>query len=133
LPNISGQPVIDVHVVHDRQVELVEHQLLGHVGGKLGMADDHGYGPCAPALVRRLELLRAAERERRHHIQHQAGGVIVIAQDDDVGLFLKLPLFHPLVAGEHRLPIFLVRLAHVEGGADGGNVAGRHAGSDASH
>src|SRR5690606_18687265 len=60
-------------------------------------------------------------------------GVIVVAEDHDVGLFLLLEALHPLVAVEDRFPVFLLGSAVIECGADRGDVAGGDASGDASH
>ena len=83
-----GQAVIDVHRVHQRQVELVDHQLLGEVRGEHRIAHHHRHRALAPAFVGGLELLGHAERERRHDVEHHRAGMVVVAQDDDVGLFV---------------------------------------------
>ena len=59
--------------------------------------------------------------------------MIVVDEEDHVGLVRLLPLLGEVVAGEHRLPVVLLRLAEVEGGADGGDVRGVERGGDAGH
>src|SRR5690606_6581429 len=74
-----------------------------------------------------------AQRESRHDVEHHRRSVVVVAEDDDVGLFALLEALHPFVTVENRLPVFLLRAPLVERGADGGNVAGGNAGGNAGH
>jgi hypothetical protein len=59
--------------------------------------------------------------------------VVVVAQDDDVGLLGLLERLDPFVGVEDRLPIRLLGAALVERGADRGDVAGGDPRGDPSH
>jgi hypothetical protein len=78
----------------------------------------------APALVGDVELLGHAEREGRHDVEHHRAGVVVVAQDDHVGVFAPLELLDPLVGVEHRLPVLVLVAPLVERRADRRDVAG---------
>jgi hypothetical protein len=59
--------------------------------------------------------------------------VIVVAEDDDIGILASLELLDPFEAIENRLPVRFLRAALIEGRADGGHMAARDAGRDACH
>ena len=104
-----GEAVVDLHLVHQGEVELVEDEALGQVGGQVGAAghDRHRAGPVP--LVGRRELIGAAEREGRHEFGGERRRVVVVDEDDDVGDVLLRPGLRPLVAVEQRLPVRLLR------------------------
>ena len=117
-----GQPVIDLHLVDDGQVEAVENDRRRDVRGKLRMPFHHRHRARTPALVGGRKLRRGAEREGRDHLDRKRRGVIVIDRDHDVGLGLRHPLLGLLEAGEHPLPVRLLGLLVVDRGADGRHV-----------
>jgi hypothetical protein len=127
------QAVIDVHLVDDGHVEFVEDAALRDVPGEIGVALDHRHRARPPAFIGRPELLGASDREGRDDAHVECRGVVVINQYDDVGLLLLLESLHPIIAIEHGLPVDVARLAVVESGADGGDVAGRNASGNARH
>src|SRR5256886_10484772 len=77
--------------------------------------------------------LRASDREGRHDVETEGGGVIVVDQQDDVRLLLRDPALGELITGEHRSPVRILRLAVVDRGADRRDMRGGDAGSDAGH
>ncbi len=127
------QPVIDIHPIDHRQVEFVEDAALGDVPGEIRVALDHRHLARAPALVGRLELLGAADGEGRDDAHVEGGGMVVIDQHDDVGLFLLLPRLHPFVALEDRLQIGLLVAPVIQRRADRRYVAGGDARGDTRH
>jgi hypothetical protein len=100
-----GQAVVDVHLVDDRQVEVVLDHRLRDVRGELRMADHLGHRPRAPALVGRLVACRGADREGRDHVEAERRRVVVVDQEDHVGPVRLHPLLRELVALEERLPV----------------------------
>ena len=128
-----GQAMVDIHFVDDGHVEFVEDQALGDMPGQVRLADHVGHRARPPALVGRLVAFATADREGRDDLHVEGGGMVIIDQDHDIGLFLRDPLPRPVIAGEQRLPIRLGGLLEVHGSADGGHMAGGDAGSDAGH
>jgi len=110
--------VIDVHAVDYREVEVLLNHRLGDVTGELGVAAHHRHRPGAPALIRRGELLGTADGESGHDIEAEGAGVIVVEEQDDVGLLLGDPTTREVVAGKHRRPVGVLRLAVIERRAD---------------
>src|SRR5581483_8913395 len=127
------EPVIDLHLVDDGEIELVEDDRLRDVRGEFGMALDHRHRARAPALVGGREFGRTAERERRDQVDRKRRGVVVIAHDRDVGFQLPQPLLRLHETREHPLPIGLLGLVVVERRADGGHVRRADAGDDLGH
>ncbi len=109
-----GEAVIDVHPIDDREVEIGLDHRLRDVLGELRMPLDDRHRPRAPAFVGRLELLRAADRERRNDVEAERRRVIVVDEEDDVGRVLRHPALRELVALEQRRPVRLGRLAQVD-------------------
>ena len=81
-----GESVIDVHLVHQREIELLEHHAVRDVPGELRVPLHDGNAARSPAFVGRRERIGAAEREGGHDIERERRGVIVVDEDDDVGL-----------------------------------------------
>ncbi len=117
-----GEPVVDLHLVDDGEVELVEDHGLRDVRGERGMALHHRHRARTPALVGRRKLRRATECEGRDHLHREGRGVVVIDHDGHVGLGLGHPFLGLLEAREHPLPVGLLGLAIVERRPDGGDV-----------
>src|SRR5213075_1183755 len=78
-------------------------------------------------------LVADAEREGRIVVEEEGGGVVVEAEEEHVGLLLRQPLRHRLVALEERLPVRVVLLALVERHRDRGHVRRADAADDACH
>src|SRR5262245_20381413 len=97
------------------------------------MAFDDGHGPRTPSLVRRLELVGAADRERRNHVEAERGGVIVVDQEHDVRRVLCHPATRSVKALEQRHPIRLRGLAQVHRRADRRHVRACDACGDLRH
>src|SRR3954469_2463334 len=87
----------------------------------------------AEPLVGDAVRLANAEREGRVLVEEERGGVVVEAEEEDIGLLLRQPLRHRLVALEERLPVGIALLALVERHRDRGHVGGANAANDASH
>jgi len=117
-----GEAVVDVHPVHDGEVEVVHDHRLGDVGGQLRMALHRRHRARAPAFVGGPEFRRAADGEGRDDLQAEGRGVVVVDQEDDVGRVVLHPLLRKLEAGEHFLPVRLAGPALVDGHADGRHV-----------
>ena len=128
-----GQAVVDLHPVHQREVELVEDEPLSQVGRQVGTALDDRHRPGPVPLVGRRELIGTAEREGGHQLRRERRRVVVIDQDDDVGDVLLRPGLRPLVPREQRLPVGLFGLAEVDRGPDGRDVTRSQPVCDASH
>ena len=76
--------MVHVHPVDDREVEIVLDHRLRDMCGKLRMTMDDRHRSGAPAFVGRLELGRAADRERGNHVQAEGRRMIVVDEKDDV-------------------------------------------------
>jgi hypothetical protein len=107
----QGHSVVDLHLVHDGEVEFVENDGLRDVRGEPRMALHHRHRPRSPALVSRRELRCATEGERRDHFDRKGGRMIVIDHDGDIGLGLRHPFLGPLKARKYPLPVRLLGLA----------------------
>ncbi len=59
--------------------------------------------------------------------------MIVVHQDDDIGIDISQPPTCGLVTVEERLPVRLLCLAHVYGDADRGHMRSREPGDDSGH
>src|SRR6266404_5535579 len=81
----------------------------------------------------RIELLRAPDGKRRHDVETESRGVIVVDQEYDIRLLLRDPAFGEVVAGKHRRPIGIPCFAVVERRANRRDMRGRDASGDASH
>jgi len=113
-----SQAVVDLHLVDDGEVELVQDDRLGDMRGELGMALDHRHRARPPPFVGGRELGRAAEREGRHDLDREGGGMVVVDHDRHVGLGLGHPFLRALEAGEDPLPVRLLGLLVVDRRAD---------------
>src|SRR5207237_5199706 len=74
-----------------------------------------------------------AEREGRVVIEEERRRVVVEAEEEHVGLFLREPLRHRLVALEERLPVRILVLALVVRDADRRDVRGADTADDSRH
>jgi hypothetical protein len=128
-----GQPVVDLHLVDDGDVELVEDQRLRDMGGEFRVALDDRHRARTPALVGRRKLGCTAERKCRDQVDREGGRVIVIDDDRDIRLGLPHPFLRLHESGKHPLPIRFLRAAIVEGGTDGGNVRRSNTCDDLGH
>ena len=97
------------------------------------MAFDLGHFAPAPAFVGRLVASARSDREGRDDLQVEGRGVVVIDQDDDIGLLHLLPGPGPFIAREDRAEIIVLVLALVRCHAEQGDMARRQAGGDAGH
>ena len=129
----DGKSVVDAHLVDHRHVELVENKGLGEVTGQLGMTLNDGDGSWPEAFIGDGELVGASDGERGDDLERERGRVVVVDENDDVGVFLFDPLFGPLVAGEQRCPVVGVGLLEINGRADCGYVTGGDSRGDSRH
>ena len=118
------QAVVDVHLVDDREIEVVLDHRLRNMSGELRMADYFRHGARAPTLVGRREFRCGADCKRRDYVEAECVGMIVVDEKDDVRLVILQPLLGIFVALEDPLPIWLGRLAVVERRADRGHMRG---------
>ena len=65
----DSQTVVNIHLVDNRQVEIVLNNRLHDVPGKIGAALNLGHWASAPAFVGRFEIFAATDGKRRNHIQ----------------------------------------------------------------
>ena len=125
--------MVDIHLVHDGEIEVLLDDALGDVRGELGSPTYHGHRPRTPAFIRGCEFRGASDGKRRDDLEAERGGVIVVNQEDHVGRICGHPLPGEFEAREQRRPIRLLRLALVDGCADGRHVRAADAGGDARH
>ena len=118
------EAVIHIHLVHDGHVELIENQRLRQMRREFRMAFYHRHRPRPPALIGGWKLRRTTQREGGNDLEGKRGGVIVVDEDDHVHVLFGDPLFGEIKALEYRLPIGLLGLAEVNGGADRRNMRG---------
>src|SRR5438105_738580 len=127
------EAVIERLFLEDGEIEFLIDQRLGHVGRELGMPFDRRYGALAGALVGDLEHGTHAQGEGRIEVEEDAIRMIVVEDDQDVGLLPRQPVGNRLVALEERLPCRVLVLALVEGEPDGGYMRGSDAADDGCH
>ena len=116
------QAVVHIHLVDDGEVKVLLDHALRNVAGQLGVALHHGHGARAPAFIGRLVLRCSADGERGNQVQAEGRGVVVVDEEDDIGLVVLHPLPGEVVAREQRLPVVFLGLAQVHGRANGGHV-----------
>src|SRR3954465_2675137 len=125
--------VVERKVLEEREVALLVDQRARDVARERRVALELRDLPYAEAFVGDGVLLAHAEREGRVLVEEERGGVVVEAEEEDIGLLLRQPLRHRLVALEERLPVRIALLALVERHRDRGHVGGADAANDASH
>ena len=125
--------MVDWHEIGDRHVETVEDQRLCQVPGQVGVPDDFGDVARPVALVCDGKLICDADGEGRDQVEVKGGGVVVVGEDDDVGVGIVDPLARPLVPLEERPPVGRVLFAVVDGGADRRHVGGGDTVENLSH
>ena len=128
-----GEAVVDVELVHQREVELVQDQRLREMRRQIRVPADDRHRARPVSLVGGRELVGTAERERGHELGRERGRVVVVDQDHHVRYLRGGPGLGPLVPGEQRLPVGLPGLAEVDRRADGRDVAGGESRGDARH
>ena len=101
---VSGEcsAVVERQVLEDRQVELVVDQRARDVARQRRVALERRDLAHAQAFVRDGVLVAHAEREGRVVVEEERGGVVVEAEEEHVGLLLRQPFRHRLVALEER-------------------------------
>ena len=121
--------MVEPLVLEIRQIELVGDEARRDVLRELRVAFD-GRQRARPAAFVGDGVFRAdAEREVRVVIEEERRDVIVVDEEQHVGLLRREPLLHGLVAREDRRPHGVVLLAGVEREADRRRVRAR----DAAH
>ena len=103
----DGEAVVDVHLIHDRQVELIIHKRFRDVPRKWRMALHDRDMPGPISLVSGIELLGATDRKSRRIFEREAICMIIVDDNHDVGFHLGEPFSGGLVALENRLPVGL--------------------------
>ncbi len=128
-----GQTVVDLHLVDEREVELVEDQRLGEMPRQLGVAHHFGHRPASEPFVGDPEALRHAEREGRDQLEREGVGVIVVDDDAHVGVDAGDPLAHRRQLGEVRRPVRVLGATLVDRHTDRRDVRGADATDQLSH
>ena len=75
-----GEAVVDLHLVDNRQIEVVLNHAVRDVRGERGMADHRRARAAAPTFVGRFELRGGADRERRDDVEAEGGRVVVVTR-----------------------------------------------------
>ena len=125
--------MVDIHLVYDGHVELVENETLSNVPGQIGMANHVRHGTRTPPFIGRGKALPTPDGECWNELHVECGSVIVIDQDDDIGLLVFLPSLSPFVALEDRAEIVVVRFTLVDCNPKQGNMARSDPRSDTRH
>jgi hypothetical protein len=85
------------------------------------------------AFIGGLVAFADPQREGRVVVEEERGHVIVVDDQQDVGLFLRQPLLHRLVSLEDGRPRRVLLLVGVQREADGRRVGGGDGADDVSH
>ncbi len=129
----DGEPVIDGHLVDDREVELVEDQRLGQVPRQLRMARHRRDGPGPVPLVGRIESRRHTDGEGGDHFQGEGRRMVVVDDHAHVGTGLGHPTPRRLDLLEVGRPVGIGLLGVVDRRPDRGDVRGPDPPDDLSH
>src|SRR5215470_12440373 len=114
-----GETVVHIQVVDDGEIKLVEYEGLRDMGRQYWMAFDHRHGSRAPTFVSWLEFFGTTQCKRRNQLDRECRCVVVVDEDDDVGLDLRDPLLRKLEAFEYWCPVRRVGLAEIPRRANG--------------
>ena len=114
--------MIEALLLEERQVELIRGEAVGHVAREGGVALDGRQIARAAAFVGHPVLLADAQREVRVVVEEERGDVVVVDEEQHVGLLLGEPSLDRLVAGKDGRPHRILLLLRVEREADGGRV-----------
>ncbi|MNV55261.1 hypothetical protein D3C71_1474910 [compost metagenome] len=128
-----GQAVVHGHLVDDGEVKVLLDDRLRNVRGQVRMTNDLGHGARAKALIGHFIFGSGADGERGDQVQAEGRGVVVVDQEDHVGLVVLDPLLAKVIAREHGLPVVLVGLAQVHSRANGWHMRCEHGGGDFGH
>ena len=87
----------------------------------------------SPAFIGRREGVGATQGKGGHDVERERRGVVVVNENDDVGLLLRNPFSGPFIACENRRPVRVRRSAAVECGADRRHMARANACGNPGH
>jgi hypothetical protein len=110
--------VVQRLVLEEGHVEFVGHQRLAEVARQCRVAG-HRRQVARAALIGGLVAFADPQREGRVVVEEERGHVIVVDDQQHVGLFLRQPLLHRLVSREDGRPRSVLLLVGVQREADG--------------
>ena len=128
-----GKPVVDIQFVDDGHVEFVKDQALGNVPCQIRVAFDIRHRSWAPAFIANAKPLATTDGKGGDQAHVEIGGVVVIDQNDHIGLAGRFPLAGPVIAAKDRAKIIVVRFALIHRHAQQGHMAGADTGGNAGH
>ena len=96
--------MVELHVLADREVEFVAHEMVGDMPAEIGVAGHAREIAQAETFVGLRKGRRDAEREGRIGVEGEMIEMIVVDDDDLVGLYLGEPALHRLQAVVPDLP-----------------------------
>src|SRR5262249_5948867 len=115
------------------EIELVGREAIRDVPRQRGMPFYLRQWPRAAAFIGHPVFRAHAQREMRVVIEEERRDVIVVDEEQHVGLLLGQPAFDGLVAREDGRPHRVLLLFRVEREADGGGVRGGDAADYCRH
>ena len=127
------EAMVNIHFVHNGQVKILLNHRVGDVGGQFRMAFDHRHRARSPAFIGWLKLRGCANGKSWNHVQAEGGGMIVVDQEDHIGLVVLHPLFAIFIAFKERLPVRFLRFAQVKRGTNGWHVRGKNRSCNFGH
>ena len=125
--------VVQRPVLEERHVELIRHQAAPQVCGEFRVALHAGQVARARAFVGHGPVRAHAQREGRVVVEEERGDVVVVDEQQHVGLALVHPTAHGVEGFEDGRPHRVAALVAVVGEADGGRVRGGDAADDGGH
>ena len=125
--------MIERLALKERHVEFVGHQSRADMVRQSSMTLDRRQVARAAAFVGDRVAVADAEREGRVMIEEERGDVVVIDDEQNVGLLVGEPFLHWLEVVEDRLPDRIVFFVAVIGEADGRGMRGRDGADDGGH
>src|SRR3954469_9135165 len=103
------------------------------MGSERRMALDRGQSPLARTLVGHFEACTGAECERRIQIEEETAEMVVVEEDEHVGVVLGGPRRARLGAAEQRGPGGILLFALVVGEPYGGHMRCADSADNACH
>jgi hypothetical protein len=127
------EPVVQRQALEDRQVELVRHQGAREMPRQRRVPLEGRDASRTDSFVRDRVFVADPQREGRIVVEEERAGVVVEAEEEDVGLLLGEPCRHRPIGLEQRRPGRVLLPGLVERHADGGYVGAADAADDAGH
>jgi hypothetical protein len=104
------------------QIELIGNQSVGDMLGELRMSGDRGEFPRPATLIGNPESIPYAESELRVVIEEERGDVVVVDEEQHIGLLFRQPTLDGRVGLEDRCPHRIALFVSIQRKADGRRV-----------